>query len=42
MGDKFTVLSRGETLGTAKAGEIDFQELQAMMSGNKELSVLKK
>jgi len=42
VGDKFTVLSRGETLGTAKAGEIDFQELQAMMSGNKELSVLKK
>ena len=42
VGDKFTVLSRGETLGTAKAGEIDFQELQLLMSGNKELSELKK
>ena len=41
VGDKFTVLSRGETLGTAKAGEINYEELQFMMSGNKELSELK-
>ena len=41
VGDKFTVLSRGETLGTALAGEINYEELQFMMSGNKELSALK-
>jgi simple sugar transport system ATP-binding protein len=40
VGDKFTVLSRGETLGTALSGEVSFDELQFMMSGNKELSVL--
>jgi simple sugar transport system ATP-binding protein len=41
VGDKFTVLSRGETLGTALSGEINFEELQSMMSGHKELSELK-
>ena len=41
VGDKFTVLSRGETLGTALSGEINYEELQSMMSGHKELSELK-
>jgi simple sugar transport system ATP-binding protein len=42
VGDKFTVLCRGETLGTARRGEIDYDELQFMMSGNKKLSELQK
>jgi len=37
VGDRFTVLCRGETLGTARRGEIDHDELQYMMSGNKKL-----
>jgi simple sugar transport system ATP-binding protein len=41
VGDKFTVLSRGETLGTALSGEINYEELQSMMSGHRELSELK-
>ncbi len=33
VGDRFTVLNRGVTLGTAKRGEISPEELQDMMAG---------
>ena len=32
VGDRFTVLNRGTTLGTAKRGEISSEELQKMMA----------
>ncbi len=35
VGDKFTVLCRGKTLGTAVRGKIDYAQLQYMMSGEK-------
>ncbi|PVA05532.1 ATP-binding cassette domain-containing protein [Thalassorhabdomicrobium marinisediminis] len=40
VGDRFTVLNRGTTLGTAKKGEITAEELQDMMAGGQELAVL--
>lgn len=40
VGDRFTVLNRGQTLGTAKKGEIDASELQDMMAGGQELAQL--
>ena len=40
VGDRYTVLNRGTTLGTAKRGEISPEELQDMMAGGQELATL--
>ncbi|TWG98257.1 simple sugar transport system ATP-binding protein [Mesorhizobium sp. J18] len=40
VGDRFTVLNRGKTLGTAARGEITADQLQNMMAGGKELAEL--
>ena len=40
VGDRYTVLNRGTTLGTAKRGEIKAEELQDMMAGGQELAAL--
>ena len=40
VGDKFTVLNRGQTLGTYAKGEIGMDELQNMMAGGKTLEDL--
>ncbi len=40
VGDRFTVLNRGQTLGTAKRGEITPEELQNLMAGEQELAKL--
>jgi simple sugar transport system ATP-binding protein len=40
VGDRFTVLNRGQTLGTAVRGEIDAPALQDMMAGGQELVAL--
>ncbi|MEM8825290.1 MAG: sugar ABC transporter ATP-binding protein, partial [Pseudomonadota bacterium] len=40
VGDRFTVLNRGKTLGTAKRGEVTAEELQDMMAGGQELATL--
>jgi simple sugar transport system ATP-binding protein len=40
VGDLFTVLNRGTTLGTARRGEITPEELQDMMAGGQELATL--
>lgn len=40
VGDRFTVLNRGQTLGTAKRGEIEYDELHDMMAGGEELAKL--
>ena len=40
VGDRFTVLDRGKTLGTARRGEITPEELQDMMAGGQELATL--
>ena len=40
VGDRFTVLNRGKTLGTAAKGEITPEELQDMMAGGQELAEL--
>ena len=40
VGDRFTVLNRGKTLGTAVRGEITHEELQDMMAGGQELAQL--
>lgn len=40
VGDRFTVLNRGKTLGTAKRGELSPEELQDMMAGGAELAEL--
>ncbi|MEM9710203.1 MAG: ATP-binding cassette domain-containing protein [Pseudomonadota bacterium] len=40
VGDRFTVLNRGRTLGTAKRGEVSPEELQDMMAGGQELATL--
>lgn len=40
VGDRFTVLNRGKTLGTAVKGEITPEELQDMMAGGQELAKL--
>ncbi len=40
VGDRFTVLNRGQTLGTANRGEISPEELQDMMAGGQKLATL--
>ena len=40
VGDRFTVLNRGRTLGTARRGEIGPEELQDMMAGGEALAEL--
>jgi simple sugar transport system ATP-binding protein len=40
VGDRFTVLNRGKTLGTATRGEITPEELQDLMAGGQELAQL--
>lgn len=40
VGDRFTVLNRGRTLGTAVRGEISAEELQELMAGGQELAKL--
>lgn len=40
VGDRFTVLNRGTTLGTAQRGQITPEELQDMMAGGQELVAL--
>ncbi|MBO6757516.1 MAG: sugar ABC transporter ATP-binding protein [Roseibium sp.] len=40
VGDRFTVLNRGKTLGTASRGEIGAEELQDLMAGGQELAQL--
>ena len=40
VGDRFTVLDRGKTLGTAKRGEITPEELQDLMAGGQKLATL--
>ena len=40
VGDRFTVLNRGKTLGTAKRDEITPNELQEMMAGGQEMAAL--
>ena len=40
VGNRFTVLNRGKTLGTANRGEITAEELQNLMAGGKELAEL--
>tara|TARA_R110002124_G_scaffold10096_22_gene51024 strand:+ start:6082 stop:6864 length:783 start_codon:yes stop_codon:yes gene_type:complete len=40
VGDRFTVLNRGKTLGTAKRGELSPEQLQDMMAGGAEMAEL--
>lgn len=40
VGDRFTVLNRGKTLGTAQRGQITPEELQDMMAGGQEMVAL--
>jgi simple sugar transport system ATP-binding protein len=40
VGDRFTVLNRGQTLGTATKGEITANELQDLMAGGQEMAAL--
>jgi simple sugar transport system ATP-binding protein len=40
VGDRFTVLNRGQTLGTATRGEITASQLQDMMAGGQEMAAL--
>ena len=40
VGDRFTVLNRGQTLGTAVRGEITPDELQDLMAGGQEMAEL--
>jgi len=40
IGDRFTVLNRGRTLGTAERDSISQDELQTMMAGGQELAEL--
>jgi len=40
VGDRFTVLNRGQTLGTADRSEVDALSLQDMMAGGQELALL--
>lgn len=37
VGDRFTVLNRGSTLGTASRGNVSVEELQDMMAGGQEM-----
>ncbi|GAB4538587.1 MAG: ATP-binding cassette domain-containing protein [Roseibium sp.] len=40
VGDRFTVLNRGKTLGTAARGDIKAEELQDLMAGGQDLAEL--
>jgi simple sugar transport system ATP-binding protein len=40
VGDRFTVLNRGKTLGTAQRGQITADELQDLMAGGQEMVAL--
>ena len=40
VGDRFTVLNRGLTLGTSQRGMITPEELQDLMAGGQELATL--
>ena len=40
VGDRFTVLNRGRTLGTAQRGDIRAEELQDLMAGGQEMASL--
>ncbi len=40
VGDRFTVLNRGQTLGTAVRGDISPEQLQDMMAGGQEMANL--
>ena len=40
VGDRFTVLNRGKTLGTFAKSEIEIDELQNLMAGGKELQAV--
>lgn len=40
VGDRFTVLNRGKTLGTAERGDVDVNELQDLMAGGQEMADL--
>ncbi|MFB9948301.1 ATP-binding cassette domain-containing protein [Rhizobium puerariae] len=40
VGDRFTVLNRGQTLGTFSKSEISMEEVQNLMAGGKELQTL--
>lgn len=40
VGDRFTVLNRGKTLGTAEKGKITPEELQDLMAGGQEMAQL--
>jgi simple sugar transport system ATP-binding protein len=40
VGDRFTVLNRGQTLGTYAKHEVDLEELQNLMAGGRELQDL--
>lgn len=40
VGDRFTVLNRGKTLGTARKGELKPEELQDLMAGGADLAEL--
>lgn len=40
VGDRFTVLNRGQTLGTAARGAVDASALQDLMAGGQELATL--
>jgi len=40
VGDRFTVLNRGKTLGTASRGNVSPEELQDMMAGGQEMATL--
>ena len=40
VGDRFTVLNRGKTPGTARRGEIGPEALQDMMAGEQEMAQL--
>ncbi|MGF9564197.1 ATP-binding cassette domain-containing protein [Neorhizobium sp. JUb45] len=40
VGDRFTVLNRGQTLGTATRGDINAAQLQDLMAGGQEMAAL--
>jgi simple sugar transport system ATP-binding protein len=40
IGDRFTILQRGRTVGTFAKGEIDLRDMTRMMSGGDELDAL--
>jgi simple sugar transport system ATP-binding protein len=40
VGDRFTVLNRGKTVGNYAKGEININELQSLMAGGRELEAV--